>query len=508
MIDLLLFLALAQALPAVDFGRDIAPVLSRCQVCHGAQQQMSGLRLDSREALLKGGASGPALTVGRGGESKLIQMVSGQKKGVIMPPTGDRLTPSQIAALRAWIDQGANWPANAAGSQHWSFMTPQRPALPKVRVQEWVRNSIDAFILARLEAERMAPSPEADRRTLIRRLSFDLIGLPPTPAEVADFVNDTGPNAYARVVDRLLASPHYGEKWARHWLDLGRYADSDGYEKDTVRPHAWRYRHWLIEALNRDMPFDQFTLETMAGDLLPNATIGQKIATGFHRNTLTNREGGVSPEQFRFEQVLDRASTVASVWLGLTLNCAQCHNHKYDPITQKDHYQMQAFFNSSDEVLIDAPLPGEAGPRFQALPAYLAKKHALLDEYKVPELQAAWEKRLLVAAADPGKSHEWDFAMGVLRVMVDKADESLQLGPEGRTARQNEIMTDHFLQWYNSVVSKERYKELKLDELKKKVAELEAGLPPLSQAPIIQELREPRKTHICLRGDYREKGEE
>jgi cytochrome c553 len=501
MIELLLLLSVA---PPVDFARDIAPVLTRCQACHGAQQALSGLRLDSREALVKGGSTGPAIKPGASAESNLIAMVSGQnQKKIVMPPAGERLKPEQIAALKAWIDQGAVWPEKPV---HWAFVTPKRPALPEVRNAAGIRNPIDRFILAKLENDGLAPSPEAPRRTLIRRLSFDLTGLPPTPDEVAAFVNDARPDAYQRQVDRLLALPHYGEKWARFWLDLGRYADSDGYEKDTVRPHAWRYRQWLIDALNRDLPFDQFTLETMAGDILPDAKVDQKIATGFHRNTLTNREGGVNPEQFRFEQVLDRANTLGTVWLGLTFQCAQCHDHKYDPITQKDAYALQAFFNSADETLIDAPMPGETGPRFQALPAYLEKKSALLAEYKIPDLQAAWEQRLLVAAGDPGKSHEWDFAMGVLRVMVDKADEMLKLGVTGRTARQNEIMTDHFLAWYNSVVSKERLKDLKIDEVKKKIAELEAALPPLAQAPVIQELREPRQSHVASRGDYREKG--
>src|SRR6185436_16503906 len=199
-------------------------------------------------------------------------------------------------------------------------------------------SGIDTMIRATLQARGLAPSPEADKITLLRRLSFDLTGLPPGPAEVDAFLGDSRPDAYERVVDRLLASPHYGEKWARHWLDLARYADSDGYEKDLFRPGAWRWRHWVIEALNRDMPFDQFTIEQVAGDLLPNATADQKVATGFHRNTLKNREAGVNREETRFEEVLDQSNTVATVWLGLTVRCAQCHDHKYDPITQKDHY--------------------------------------------------------------------------------------------------------------------------------------------------------------------------
>ncbi|MEO7650770.1 MAG: PSD1 and planctomycete cytochrome C domain-containing protein [Bryobacteraceae bacterium] len=498
----------------VEYKRDVAPILARCQGCHGAQQQLSGLRLDNRASVLAGGYAGPSVVPGKSAESKLIHMVAGTKPGVVMPPAGDKLKPEQISILRAWIDQGADWPvqavqtANAANpaQSHWSFIAPKRPQPPAVKEASWVRNPIDTFIAARLEAEGLKPSPEADKRTLLRRLSFDLTGLPPTPQETAEFLNDKRADAYERLVDRLIASPHYGEKWARHWLDLGRYADSDGYEKDTARPHAWRYRHWLITALNRDMPFDEFTLETMAGDILPEASSEQKVATGFHRNTLTNREGGTDQEQFRFEQVLDRAATVGSVWLGLTINCAQCHDHKYDPIKQKDVYQMMAFFNSADEVLIDAPLPGEFGPHMRALPEYNRKRAALLAEYKIPELQAQWEKKLLETAANPGKSPEWDFSLGVVRVLMDKAYLMLELGPSGRTMRQNSTLTDHFLARYGDVVSKEKLKELGFVELRDKLNKVEADMPPFSQAPIIVQLPQPRKTNIAIRGDFREKG--
>jgi hypothetical protein len=220
----------------------------------------------------------------------------------------------------------------------------------------WVRNPIDAFILARLEQESVTPSPDADKPTLVRRLFIDLIGLPPTPAEVAEFVNDDSPNAYERLVDRLLASPHYGERYGRNWLDLARYADTDGYEKDLARPHAWRYRDWVIRALNDDMPFDEFTIQQLAGDLLPDATPQQRAATGFHRNTLTNREGGADPEEDRTKQTVDRTNTVGTVWLGLTVGCANCHTHKYDPITQREYFGLYGFFNSIDEV--DVALDG------------------------------------------------------------------------------------------------------------------------------------------------------
>ena len=294
----------------------------------------------------------------------MIERVRGDDPETAMPPKGDRLTAREVETLRLWIDQGAKWPEGvdqvaATQSSHWAFQTPARPRVPAVNDREWIRNPIDAFILERLERENVRPSAEAERPTLIRRLSLDLLGLPPTPSEVTAFVNDGSADAYERLVDRLLASAHFGERWGRHWLDLARYADSDGYEKDTGRPHAWRYRDWVIGALNRDLTFDQFTIEQLAGDLLPGATIDQKIATGFHRNTLTNKEGGADQEEFRVAAVVDRANTTGTVWMGLTVGCAQCHTHKYDPILQKEYYGLFAFFNSEREVDLPAPLPGE-----------------------------------------------------------------------------------------------------------------------------------------------------
>ena len=307
----------------IEFTRDIEPLLrKRCHGCHGQATQMSGLRLDDKASALKGGASGIVIVPGQSGQSRLIRLVAGLEDKKVMPPGGPRLSPQEIGLLRAWVDQGANWPdapqastvASAGKSRpaHWSFQPVARPQPPRTRNETWSRNPIDHFVLAKLERDGIEPAPEADRRTLIRRVFFDLIGLPPSPAEVDAFLRDNRPDAYERLVDQLLESPHYGERWARHWLDLARYADSDGYEKDYVRPNAWRWRHWVIDSFNRDKPFDQFTIEQIAGDLLPGATVEQKIATGFHRNTLTNREGGVNVEQFRVEQVVDRASTVGT----------------------------------------------------------------------------------------------------------------------------------------------------------------------------------------------------
>jgi hypothetical protein len=498
---------------AVEFTREVEPLLrERCLGCHGAQQQMSGLRLDSRQAALRGGNAGPAIKPGDSASSSLILRVAGVKGVMQMPPAGKKLTAEEVGVLRAWIDQGAQWAGGgtAARQVHWSFQPQTKPATPTVQNRACVRNPVDAFILARLEREQIQPSPEADKATLLRRLSLDLIGLPPAPAEIAEFLNDNRPDAYERQVDRLLASPHYGEKWARHWLDLARYADSDGYEKDWVRPHAWRYRHWVINALNHDMPFDQFTVEQIAGDLLPNATTEQKVATGFHRNTLTNREGGVDNEQFRFENVVDRTSTVATVWLGLTMGCAQCHDHKYDPISQRDFYRMAAFFDNLEETDIDAPLDGELGPYLRAHSEYEQKRVKLLAEYKVPELQAVWEARMLEAAANPGKWTDWDLAWDCLLKLTEGGDgeKIIRKKPTDRTPRERDVLIDHFVRNYHFAIGDKKYEELGFKELSRKLNELKVAYPQLSQAQTVSESETPRKSHIRVRGDYKALGPE
>jgi hypothetical protein len=497
----------------IDFTRDIAPILAHCQSCHGATQEMGGLRLDSRASALTGGNSGMVIVTGRSAESKLIQLVAGTGK-IIMPPVGERLKTEDVAVLRAWIDQGARWPdafrfqaaPRQKGATHWSFIPPKRSPPPSVRDRAWIRNPVDAFILAKLESEGFAPSPEADRYTLIRRLSLDLIGMPPTPEEVAGFVADNRPDAYERLVDRLLASPHYGEKWARHWLDLARYADSDGYEKDLPRPWAWRYRQWVIESLNRDLPYDQFTIDQIAGDLLPGATADQKAATGFHRNALTNREGGIDREQLRVEQVVDRTSTVGAVWLGLTVGCAQCHDHKYDPISQKEFYQLSAFFNSMDETDIEAPLPGEMGPYLANQARCKNARRQLLEQYGVAPLQVEWEPKVIEASRQPGKyGGDWDLAWTVL---WNDERQILLTSPDKRTQKEQDKLTDHFLEWYSAVVSKERYAELKFKELRDKLAKLKQSCPALSEAQTIAELPSPRKAFVLIRGDFHDHGAE
>ena len=340
----------AKHAPGPDFTKDIQPIFrNRCVRCHGVDLQKSQLRLDSRPGALRGGLSGQVVIPGRSEDSPLVKRLLGALKPR-MPFEGPPLSASEIARIRAWIDAGAPGPAEAAEEKqkkHWAYVKPARPEPPPVNGMPWVRNPIDRFVLARLEQEGLTPSAEAGKETLIRRLSLDLVGLPPTLEEVDAFLADASPTAYEKVVDRLLASPHYGERWARPWLDLARYADTNGYEKDRRRV-VWKYRDWVIDALNRDMPFRDFTIEQIAGDMLKDATVDQKVATGFHRNTLLNQEGGIDVEEARWETLVDRVNTTASVWLGSTLACAQCHNHKYDPFSQKDYYRMMAFFDNAD----------------------------------------------------------------------------------------------------------------------------------------------------------------
>jgi hypothetical protein len=490
----------------IEFSRDIEPLLvKRCYMCHGTQQQMSGLRLDQKDAALKGGASGVDIKPGNSAESRLIALVAGTDKRV-MPPVGARLTAEEVGLLRAWIDQGAQW--NQGSTAHWSFQKITLPAVPAVRQTSWARNPIDNFILARLEKEGFAPSPEANKLTLLRRVSLDLTGLIPTPEEQREFLADTRPDSYERAVDRLLAGPHFGEKWARYWLDLARYADSDGYEKDRARPWAWRYRQWVIDAINRDMPFDEFTVEQLAGDLVPNRNLDTLVATGFNRNTLTNREGGTDPEQFRDEQVLDRAATLGTVWMGLTVGCAQCHNHKYDPISQKEFYRLAAFFNTQEEVNIPAPISGELGPYLAARPEFDRKKKALLEEYRIAEALADYESKLREAATNPGHHEDWDFAYGEFTHTVDNARKVLFTDPTRRSEVQQTAMLDVFLGSCANLYPKEHCDELKVREVRQKLNDLIAKLPPLSYAPVLLENDTPPKTYIHLKGDWRQHGEE
>lgn len=335
----------------IDFNRDIRPIFaSKCFACHGPDEghREADLRLDEREAAIDYGA----ITPGSPDDSLLWERIITDDHDLQMPPahTNDALTPEQKKLFEQWIKEGAKY------AKHWAFVLPEKAPLPQVSDPQWARSGLDQFILARLDEKGLKPSPEADRYALIRRVSLDLTGLPPTPEETEAFVNDHDPQAYEKLVDRLLASPRYGERWARDWLDLVRYSDTNGYEKDRERS-IWPYRDWVIRALNDDMPYDQFTIEQIAGDMLPDAGSSQRVATGFHRNTMLNEEGGIDPLEFRFYAMVDRVATTGTIWMGMTIGCAQCHTHKYDPITHTDFYSFMALLNNADEpdLLLKSP---------------------------------------------------------------------------------------------------------------------------------------------------------
>ena len=411
--SLLLILATAIAARAegpaltIDFNRDIRPILSdACFSCHGPdeQQRKGKLRLDLREgAIAKSRSGAHAIVPGKAGESELLKRILTDDLSEKMPPAKAKkvVTPAQVEVLKKWIAEGANY------QEHWAFVTPKRPELPKVSNPAWVRNGIDAFILAKLDREGLKPSPEADRTTLIRRLALDLTGLPPTPQEVDAFLGDKSPNAYEKLVDRLMASPHYGERLAVDWLDAARYADTHGYHIDAGRDMT-RWREYVIDAFQNNLPFDRFTVEQLAGDLLPNATLKQRIASGFNRNHMINFEGGAIPEEYHNAYIVDRVVTTGTVWLGLTLSCAQCHDHKYDPISQREFYQLYAFFHNVPESGLDGSR-GNASPSLKAPTLAQEKELARLDQAiaalekqghtpdaKIDQAMMAWEEAMRV----------------------------------------------------------------------------------------------------------------
>jgi hypothetical protein len=388
----------------VDFDRDIRPILAEnCYACHGPDEnkRKAGLRLDLKEgAFQRLKSDNVAVVPGHPEKSALIERITAQDEDDRMPPlkTGKRLTPPQVDLLRRWIAEGAAW------KTHWAYTKPERPAVPQVKNKRWPKNEIDSFVLARLEQEQLAPSPEADKRTLARRATLDLTGLPPTPQEVDAFLADNTPQAYEKLVDRLLASPRYGEQMARYWLDAARYADSHGYHIDSERS-IWKYREWVINAFHRNEPFDQFTTEQLAGDLLTNATTEQKIASGYVRCNMSTGEGGAIKEEYQAKYTFDRVETMSTTWLGLTMTCARCHSHKYDPITQREYYGLYAFFNNLDESVMDGNKPNpdpflkvptpEQTNRLAQLHQRIEQGQRQLDAPR-PDLdarQSAWQRR-------------------------------------------------------------------------------------------------------------------
>ena len=393
----------------VVFNRDIRPILSdKCFACHGPDEskRLSALRLDTEEGFRADLGGRFAVVPGKPHESELISRVTTDDAARRMPPVyaGKNLSASEIELLERWVREGAEW------QQHWSFLPPRRARIPQVEPKDWAKNDIDSFVLARLKKEGLPHAPKADRATLIRRVSLDLTGLPPSPAEIDAFLADDSPKAYEKVVDRLLSSPRYGERMAVRWLDAARYADTNGYQTDAERS-MWRWRDWVIEAFNDNMPFDQFTIEQLAGDMLPDATLDQHIASAFNRNHRGNGEGGVIDAEYAVEYVVDRVETTSTVWMGLTLGCARCHDHKYDPFTQKEFYSLFAYFNNVPErgkafkygnspPFIQAPTPQQQ-VELKELDAEVA---AARDEFSKLEgerrqARAAWEQAIAGSAA-------------------------------------------------------------------------------------------------------------
>jgi mono/diheme cytochrome c family protein len=477
----------ASSRPPVDYAKEVKPLLAqRCVACHGEARPRGGLRLDTALHAKKGGKAGPSVIAGKSGQSPLIEAIKGDGAIERMPLKRPGLSPEEIALLARWIDEGAISPENEVPTRlnetHWAFLPPQRPTVPLVGQGkgEIVPHPIDAFIREKLAKAGVAPSPEAEKTTLIRRVKLDLVGLPPTQTEVNQFLADERPDAYERLVDRLLASPHFGERWARPWLDAARYADSNGYSIDAPRS-IWSYRDWVIKAINRDLPFDQFVIDQVAGDLRPNATLDQRVATGFHRNTPLNQEGGIDQEQFRIESIYDRVSTTSTVFLGLTMGCAQCHDHKYDPIAQREYYELFAFLNSVEEPTLEFATDKDLAAR-EAIRKEIADYHITLNN-RHPEIAHRlkdWEANLTPA-----------FKVDQPPEIKDSFDRAV----DKRTENQVRLLTELFLA---------DTPEYKADQ--KALAALRKRVPVFDTTLVVSELKTPRVTQIHLGGDFTRKG--
>ena len=478
----------------VDYRQDVKPIFAKhCASCHNADKQESGLRLDLGGGVLRGGDGGPIVVAKDVANSRLLRIVRGEDEDVErMPPEGEPLNAEQIAAIEAWIAAGAKVPDAEMKldieSSHWAFQRPARPKLPSVDETDSVRNALDYFILARLKAEGLSPAEPADRPTLIRRLSLDLLGIPPTPRQVDTFVRDDRPAAYERLVDRLLASPEYGERWGRHWLDLARYADSNGFTRDFGR-EIWKYRDWVIAAMNAGMPFDQFTIEQFAGDLLPEPTLDQQIATGFHRNTLINEEGGTDQEQFRVDAVADRVNTTGVVYLGLTLGCARCHQHKYDPISQREYYQIFAFLNNCDEPQIDAPWS------WQIEQGIVARRDDIRRQIKEKE-----EALSAQAEAFTKQQLAWELTIepAFYRTLPGPTQAALGKKLEDRDDTEKKLIVELYK---TTEAAREAF------PLVKEIADLKAVEPTIPTTMVLSEKQDPRETRIHKRGNFLDQGD-
>lgn len=484
--------AWADGQASIDYVADVQPILEQhCYSCHAGADVQADLRVDTAAGVIRGGNTGPAIVVGNSSASLLIKRVTGADGFDRMPPEDGPapLNDAQIAVLAQWIDQGAKAPTDevsatesSRSSDHWSLQPVACPRIPEVKTPAWTLTAIDRFVLSQLEARNIEPTRQADRTTLIRRLSLDLRGTPPSIVEVQQFLSDSRPDAYHRLVDRLLATPQYGERWARHWLDQARYADSDGYTNDRARS-IWKYRDWVIDALNRDLPFDEFVIDQIAGDLRPDPGVDQIVATGFHRNTQHNREGGSDPEQYRVERVADRVNTTGEVFLGLTIGCARCHDHKFDPITQREYYRLFALFNSCDEPTL--PVPDAA------------------QQQRWDELRAALrDVRRKIEAYD--KAHASELADWIVTARNDDQTpedvrEILAVGDDQWSEAQREAVMDHF--------RKSRPEGLELSKRREQLEGAEKKLRGQIPTTLVMRRRdEPRVTHIHLRGNFLDPG--
>ncbi len=442
----------------IDFVKDVKPILeANCTSCHGDKKGSGSYRLHKQDLAFADVDSGRAILPGASAKSSVV-LNAARVSDTEMPPDGKGrpLTADQVGILRAWIDQGAKWPAGLilkAGElfgqkvDHWSFKAPVRPttpAPPAGKHASWPRNPIDNFVLAAMVKQGFTPSPEAERATLVRRATLDLTGLPPTLAEIDAFANDRAPDAYQRMVERLLASPHYGERWGRHWLDLARFADTNGFEKDSRR-NIWPYRDWVINAFNRDQPFDSFTIDQLAGDLLPHPTVDQRVATGFLRNSMLNEEGGVEPEQFRIEGIIDRVDAIGKTWLGLTINCVQCHTHKFDPIAHREYYEFFAFLNNDSENEIEVTSPAIDGKRAEILAAVAkaedaARATAAANDADLDRKLGTWERQVA------GKTGHWTVLddtsiYGALGIKFEKLPDQSYIARGDRSLLGNYVVT-------------------------------------------------------------------
>ena len=477
----------------IEFNRDIRPILSdHCYLCHGPAKatRKADLRFDVKEEALADLGGYRAIVPGKVEESHLWLRITSKNPAKQMPPpkANRPLSARQIDLLKQWINEGAAW------QEHWSFIAPKRPALAVVKNNKWVKNGIDHFVLARLEQIGLEPSAEASRETLIRRVTFDLTGLPPTITEIEEFLGDQASNAYEKVVDRLLASPRYGERMVLDWLDAARYSDTNGYQTDGTRA-MWPWRDWVVDALNKNMPYDQFTIEQIAGDMLPNPSLAQKIATGLHRNHMINGEGGRIAEESRVDYVVDRVDTTATVWLGLTAGCARCHDHKYDPISQKEYYQLYAYFNNVAEVGGVDRRNSTAAPTLELPTEEQSKKIGELKQ------KIADQDKQFKAIADkllPGLE-AWEKNPKAEK-LPEKVAAALKVEPAKRSAEQKKSIQDHFL----SLQPEAKKLQQEIEQIRKTLGEIERGVVITM---ILEERKEPRDSFVLLRGVYDKYGE-